>query len=242
MVYNKYRFLFGFFICFLFVTSLYGQIDKVQIRPFADQKMYHLGFLVGIHSQDMTIKHTGAVSVNSAGGEEVWFTEIPSYTPSFSVGVVGDRYINSYMNLRLTPTFHFGQKSFRFKEQNSGKEMETQVQNSYFTFPLTMKFSARRLNNYRPYLLAGTYLAADISKKSNTILKMKTFDYGLEFGVGCNFYFPLFKLCPELRFSFGLTDLVDKDRRDLADKSLLKYTDAISSGRSRMVSLVFNFE
>ncbi len=67
-------------------------------------------------------------------------------------------------------------------------------------------------------------------------------DYGLEFGVGCNIYLPLFKLCPELKFSFGLVNLIDKDRSQLDDKDLLKYTQAISSGKSRMISLIFNFE
>ena len=52
----------------------------------------------------------------------------------------------------------------------------------------------------------------------------------------------IFKLCPELKFSFGLTDVVNKDRSDLSDKDLIKYTQAISSGKTRMISLVFNFE
>lgn len=238
MINPKYKTSVLFLFILLLFSSSYAQIEKAKTRPFADQKLYHLGFLVGVHAQDLIINHTGVVGANN----EVWFSEIPSYTSGFTVGVIGDRYINSFMNLRFTPTFHFGQKVFRFKEQNTGQEFETQVKNNYFTFPLTMKFSSRRLNNYRPYVLAGGYFAADVSRKTNTVLRMKPIDYGLEFGVGCNFYFPLFTLCPELRFSFGLTDLVDKNRSDLTDKTLLKYTEAISTGRSRMVSLVFNFE
>ena len=52
----------------------------------------------------------------------------------------------------------------------------------------------------------------------------------------------MFKLCPELRFSFGLKDLINKDRSDLRDRDLLKYTEAFSSGKSRMITLTFNFE
>ncbi len=55
-------------------------------------------------------------------------------------------------------------------------------------------------------------------------------------------YLPFFKLCPELKFSFGLVDLLQKDRSDLTDKDLIKYPNALSKATSRMVSLTFNFE
>ncbi len=32
--------------------------------------------------------------------------------------------------------------------------------------------------------------------------------------LGCDIYLPFFKLCPEVRFCFGLKDLWEKDRRD----------------------------
>ena len=71
---------------------------------------------------------------------------------------------------------------------------------------------------------------------------MKSGDFGLEFGIGCDIYLPFFKLCPELKFSFGLVNLLEKDRPDLVDKDLLKYTEALSKATSRMVTLTFNFE
>ncbi len=215
-----------------------AQTRKPQNLPFADQKMYHLGFMVGFQAQDLIISHSGYVGDNS----EAWFTEIPSYSVGFSVGMIADRYLNQYFNLRTTPSLHFGERRFVFKEQTSGKEYESALRSNYLTLPLYLKFSADRTGNFRPYLLAGVYTALNIGQKKNDILRFKSMDYGLEFGVGCNLYLPLFKLCPELKFSFGLTDVVNKDRSDLSDKDLIKYTQAISSGKTRMISLVFNFE
>lgn len=226
------------FALFMLHGNMFAQRDKVKIRPYADQKLFHFGFAVGLHAQDLILSHTGAVGPTG----EVWFAEIPSYSVGFSVGVIGDRYINEYLNLRLSPTFHFGEKQFTFKEQHTGEEFKTLVKSNYLSFPLTMKFSASRLNNMRPYLLAGVYGNFEIGSKRNTAIRLNQMDYGLEFGLGCNFYLPLFKLCPELKFSFGLKDLINKDRSDLTDKSLLKFTDALSSGKARMVTLVFNFE
>lgn len=220
------------------VTCGFAQSRKVMNQPFADQKMYHLGFSLGFNAQDMILSHTGYVGSNG----EAWFAEIPSYTVGFSVGIIGDRYINQYFNLRLAPTLHLGERRFVFKEQSSGEEVSTSLKANYLTLPLLLKFSAPRINNYRPYILAGGYAAMDIGTKKDDVLFFKKMDYGLEFGVGCNFYLPLFKLCPELKFSFGLTDLIEKDRTQLTDKDIVKYTQAISSGKSRMISLIFNFE
>ncbi len=233
---------------YLYISTLIGlfcsmeaqgqlQPQKVQIRPYADQKLHHIGFSVGLSSEDLTLKHSGI----SNNGEQ-WFAEIPSYSLGFNVGFITDRYINQYMNLRVLPTLYFGEKGYVFREQQSGEEFRTTIRNNYLSLPILMKFSSLRVNNYRPYLLGGAYISSELGSVRNKAVRLSRIDYGLEIGIGCNFYFPLFKFCPELRFSFGLRDLIDKERKDLIDNDLRKYTDALSSGKSRMISLVFNFE
>ena len=169
---------------------LVAQMQKVKNQPYADQKLYHLGFMVGVNSQDLILTHTGRANDDKS----VWFSEIPSYSPGFSVGIIGDRYINQYMNLRVTPTLHFGEKRFVFKEQNTGEEFKATIKNSYLSFPVHMRFSAERLNNFRPYVLAGGYVSSEIGGTREPVIKLKKVDYGLEIGLGCNFYFPFFLL------------------------------------------------
>ena len=214
-----------------------AQKERVKNQPYADLKWFHLGFHVGIHTQDLLLTHSG---VTTDG--ETWFAEIPSYSPGFSVGVIGDMYLNPYFNLRLTPSIHFGDKKFTFREQETGEEFTTNVRSSYLNFPLDIKYSALRLNNYRPYLIAGVYGSIDIGRKTGNPILLKSKDFGLEFGLGCDIYLPYFKLCPELKFCFGLVDLLEKDRPDLVDQATIKYTNALSKATSRMIILTFNFE
>ena len=220
-----------------FSAVVWGQREKVKNQPYVDNKLFHLGFHVGIHAQDMLLTHTG-VSTNG----ETWFAEIPTYSPGFSVGVIGDMFLNPYFNLRFIPTINFGDKRFVFREQETGEEFRTSVRSSYLTLPLSVKYSSFRLNNCRPYLTAGVYGAMDLGRKRGNPLYLKGFDYGLEFGIGCNIYLPFFRLCPELKFSFGLPNLLVKDRPDLEGQETIKYTEALSKGTSRMVTLTFNFE
>ena len=232
----------------LSVTGVMAQKEKVKNQPYADMKWFHLGFHVGLHAQDMLLTNNGIASDG-----ETWFAEIPSYSPGFSVGVIGDLYLNPYFNLRFTPTIHFGDKKFVFRrpevdnmENTEDRDVmstyTTSVRSNYLTFPLDIKYSAFRVNNYRPYLIAGIYGTFDLGRKKGNAMLLKGSDFGVEFGIGCDIYLPYFKLCQELKFSFGLVDLLEKDRSDLTDPDLIKYPNALSKATSRMVILTFNFE
>lgn len=197
-----------------------------------------MGFHLGFHFQDLILSHSGALP---AGGD-AWFAEIPAYTPGFSVGIIGDMFLNPYMNLRFLPSLHFGDKQFVFRSHPGGLEYLTTVRSNYLSFPLEAKYSSMRVNNYRPYVTGGAYWALDLGRKKGEPLLLRGADWGLTLGVGCDFYFSFFKLCPELKFYFGLRDLIEKDRRDLAQPDLGVYREALSRGSSRMIVLTFNFE
>ncbi|MDR1700404.1 MAG: PorT family protein, partial [Lachnoclostridium sp.] len=107
------KILILFTIC-LVTCSSFAQKMKVKNQPYGDQRLYHFGFTVGVNMQDLLINNTGYTE-----NGETWFAEIPSYTPGFNVGLIADMYMNPYMNLRFTPTMHFGEKSFTFIEQNT---------------------------------------------------------------------------------------------------------------------------
>ena len=99
-----------------------------------------------------------------------------------------------------------------------------------------------RCNNFRPYLIGGVMGTADVSKKRHDLLKLNTFDGYLTIGLGCDFYLPYFKLIPELKFCFGLTDVINRKRNDLRDPADIKFTQSLKKATSNMVILSFYFE
>ena len=222
----------------LIVFPSIAQKRKVQNLPYADHKLYHLGFHVGLHTQDLILTNTGI----TAPGGEILFSEIPNYNPGFSVGVIGDLFLNPYMNLRISPTIHFGDKTLCFIEQTSLEEKLVSIRSNYLSVPLDVKISSMRLNNCRPYILGGVYGAIDMGRKKGTPILLKQIDYGLEFGVGCNFYLRFFRLAPELKFKFGLPDMLEKNRDDLLIEADKIYTNSLSKATTRMIILTFNFE
>jgi hypothetical protein len=226
------------FVLLLYVCPLLAQKQKVQSQPYGDFKLYHFGISIGMNFQDILLTNAGIPTEMG----ETWFATIPDYSPGFSAGLLADLYLNPYMNLRFSPMLHFGDKTFEFVEPASNQSYQTIVRSNYLTAPLDLKIRSMRSNNYRPYVLAGVYAAVDLGRKPDEAVYLKPMDYGLTIGFGCDFYLPIIKIVPEIRFSFGLADIIMHDRKDLTDNSLRKYSDAIAKGRTRMISLVFNFE
>ncbi|MBO5267746.1 MAG: PorT family protein [Muribaculaceae bacterium] len=213
--------------------------DKIENRPYADMRRWHLGFSVGMNTMDTRFAHNGFVTEN---GEE-WRAEQVNYQPGFTVTGLAALRLNNYLSLRFSPGMMFGSRDIRFLELNSGAEESQNIKSTYVTLPLDLKFAAMRTRNARPYIFGGVMPAFDVSKKRNDILKLTSTDFYLSVGIGCDFYLPYFKLIPELRFSFGLSDILTHDRPELADDpTRLKFTSSIAKATSKMISLVFYFE
>ena len=230
--------LFAIIILAIFPLLSMAQERKVQNRPYIDFRRLHYGFFFGVHSQDMELANNGFITDNG----EQWYADVAAYNPGFSVGVLADLRINTHLALRLVPTLHFGEKQVVFRELNSNSRERQQIKSTYMSLPLDLKFSAQRFNNYRPYIIAGASPMLDLTVKKQRQLLMKKFDFMVEFGVGCDFYMPFFKLIPELKFCFSLMDVLNKDRNDLLDTNLKKFTDSVDKAVSKMIVLSLYFE
>ena len=220
-------------------NSIWSQDGKTQNRPYIDQRRFHYGFSVGMNMLDYEFANTGATT---ATGEQ-WYADVPSYSPGFSVGILGELYLTKHLALRMIPTLHFGTRTVRFQDYSQQAMREVQnVKTTYLALPLDLKISGTRYLNYRPYVMTGISPVYDLNVKKGGMIRVKPTDCFLEVGLGCDYYFPFFKFIPELKFCFGLINLLEKNRNDLTDESLLKYNDAVSNAQAKMIVLTFYFE
>ncbi len=243
--YVKHTWMFGIMLLVFFSVfpiQHFAQERKVQNRPYIDMRRWHYGFLFGLHMQDLEFTNNGYIHLLEDGAKESWFTDVAAYNPGFSVGVLGELYLTEYLALRFIPTMHFGDKMVYFREQFSGVVEKQTIKSTYLAVPVNVKYTAQRFNNYRPYVAVGVAPMLDLTVKKQKALLTQRFDLALEMAFGCDFYLPFFKLIPELKFCFGLADLLVKERSDLIDENLLKYTQSLDGASSRMVVLTLYFE
>lgn len=227
-------------LCGLFVPSAGARPrDKIMNRPYADLKRWHLGFSIGMCLQDLEFTHNGYVTPEG----QQWFTEIPSWNPGINVQVLADLRLHKYLNLRFSPGMSFSFKTAEMRDHVSGTTYRQDMKSVYVIAPLDLKISGDRLHNSRPYVTVGAMGAFDVSKKRTEYLQFNTFDAYLTVGLGCDFYLPFFKFNPEIKFCFGLTDILRHDRPDLEDDpEMYKITQSLSKVKSRMFMITFYFE
>lgn len=225
----------------LLLTAAPGtaQERKLQNRPYIDSRRFHYGFLIGIHMQDLEMENNGYIDPKTGNR---WYADVDNYNPGFSVGVLGEMRLSKHFALRLAPTINFGQKHITFHEQTTGRDSTQNMRSTYISVPLDVKFSAPRYNNYRPYFIAGINPMVDLTVKDNRAIVPKRFDCFIEVGMGCDFYLPFFKFIPELKFCFGLANVLKKDRKDLTSEDLLVHTRSLNGMTNKMIVLTFYFE
>ncbi len=236
-----------FLLCLLLLTTGLAASadrlnDKLQNRPYADLRPWHLGFSVGVHTQDLSFSHNGLMTDDG----ETWFMEQPSFSPGFCVNGLIDLRLNDYFSLRFTPGLYFGNREVTMVNTSGSADdvrLKQNIKSTFVVLPVDLKFAGQRYRNCRPYLVGGLMPAIDVAKKRTDYLKLKSADLYLEVGFGCDFYLPYFKLNPEIKFCFGLTDVIKHDRPDLVDDpGMMKITNSLKRATSQMVVLTFYFE
>ena len=245
--------LFLTFVIVLCVLSVLAQSDRmVQHKPYIDLRPVHFGILVGVHLQDVELNNIGPYQMTLQDGtteEQYILCEADKWVAGFSVGVLGELRLHENFSLRVAPTMHFGAKHLTFVNMKKKDELgqylrQTQdLKNTYVSLPIDIKFAAPRWNNHRPYVMAGINPMINLTSGESDIIRLKRFNTMFEVGLGCDFYLPFFKLIPELKFCFGLGDVLDKDHvNELRDDNIRAYAGSVDSAKSKMIVLTFYFE
>ncbi|MDE7032330.1 MAG: PorT family protein, partial [Muribaculaceae bacterium] len=214
--------------------------DKLQNRPYADLRKWHLGFSIGTYTGGLNFTHNGFITDDGAQ----WRLEQPDYQPGFSVNGLVDLRLNNYFSLRFSPGMYFGSYDLKMADYNNPENTERQnIKTAMVVMPFDLKYAAMRYRNARPYVIGGVMPAFDVSKRRSDFIKLKSSDVYLSVGFGCDFYLPYFKFIPEVKFCFGLSDLLVRDRPDLEDNPAAQvFTKSLSKITSKMIVFTFYFE
>ena len=90
-----------------------------------------------------------------------------------------------------------------------------QFQSSIIELPFVLKYKSSRRGNNRMYMFGGFKTSVEVGGKkkqrTSTQLTTKSLDFSLDYGLGVDIYYELFKLSPEIRFSYGLRNLFVPD-------------------------------
>lgn len=228
------------FILLLVPWLAFSQKQKVKNNSVYDMKTIHFGFTVGLNTLDFAL-YPSKTAVDSA--------IIPNATvlhPGFNINVVSSLRLNKHMNLRFLPGISFGQRTIHYYDKYSGEvfSKNQKIESSFLEFPLIIKYKSERINNFRPYLIAGLNYRLDLAAKKEydlekqNYVRLKRSDMYTEVGFGIDFFLLYFKFSTELKYSIG-------SRNVLVDEPVPGYeyyVNSIDKLKSRMWILSFHFE
>ncbi|HKK58508.1 MAG TPA: porin family protein [Salinivirga sp.] len=227
----------------ILIMGAYAQEGKhVWNKPNYDEYPFHFGFAVGYNQMNFRIipREELLTSFDTVYGVE------NRPRPGFNIHMVGNLRLGENFDLRFIPGLAFGQRDLNYTRVNtvqSDTVLENhlmQIESTFLSFPLYLKYRAKRLNNWRPYLLFGGNYAFDlearkkIKEEERPKIRLMQQDFYLEAGVGIDYYFPFFKLATELRFSFGMMNVIKDDNTE--------YTRFYDRLNSRMFTLLIFVE
>ena len=257
---NRFRVKKFFYILIFLLGALTSSAQRLLLKNLTtfDDKLIHFGFTLGVNTTDFGFSYYNVVNDNpqfmqSKNSMDVLYQEkdtmiradISTLTPGFTVGIVTNLRLSESFDLRFLPGMSFGERKLSYNipvvdVNDPGQRGYYSIKSTFLDFPLLLKYKSRKMNNQRPYIIAGGAYRIDISKSGQEdLVRLKPLSSYLEAGVGWDSYLQFFRLSTELKFSFGLNNILDDGPKNTQPQV---YSNAFSKLTSNVFTLSFHFE
>lgn len=213
--------------------------EKIKNNENFDKQRLSWGFFLGLNSYDFQFNY-----------EQDMDDILVESTTGFNVGLISDLRLNEHLNLRFEPGLFITQRNLQYSpsafqglEYNSS-DLLREVKSTYVHFPLLLKVSTKRINNFKPFVLAGVSSAINLSSNEenpddNSVGQFRTKKNMAfyELGFGIDFYLFWFKFTPSIRGVFAFNDEIVRDTDPNSP-----WTSNVHTMKTRGVFINFTFQ
>ena len=208
-----------------------------------DFKVFRLGFLLGTNVMDLKPVHSEMLQDG-----KIYYSDVSRLVPGFTVGLITDLRLHRYLSLRFTPSLLLGERNLSFRaydplaDEFSDTVHTVNIFSLPIELPILLRYSAERYGNFKPYIEAGMGTYFDLGRDDLKEVTLNLSDVFFTVGAGCDLYFRYFKLSPEVRINFGLTNIRTPKYPTPENTTSLMYSNALSGLFSRILMFNLNFE
>ena len=223
----------------MMLVSYSSFAQKVLYREEQDTKPYYFGLTLSTVYSRFQIEHHPSFMQQ----DSIQVVESPN-SPGISLRLVAALNISNRFELRFNPGLIFTDRpinyTMKYKDRDYGYQVTKSVESIITTFPLDIKFKSDRIGNFRVYMLGGGKVDLDLAsnakaRKAADMIKIQKTSYGIEAGMGFNFYRKSVTISPEIKISNGLNDLHSRNPN-------LQYSRVIDRIQSRMIIFSIHLE
>src|SRR5258705_2656862 len=226
-----------FVFVLLISSSVWSQKEEYQLEH--DAKPYYFGITLGANiSRFQLEQHPRFLQYDSV------LEILPLNSPGFQLGLNATARLTNRFEARFNPQLMFTDRSItytlKYKDPIDGYAPTKKIESVMFSFPFQIKFNSDRIGNFRVYMLGGAFAQIDMAanaraRRAEDLVKLQKSDYGIEIGMGFNFYFQSFIFSPEIKVINGLRNVLSRDEN-------LKYSNVIDRIQSRMIVFSIHLE
>jgi hypothetical protein len=233
------RLIYNFLFLFFSLISFNAYSQKPLFQEEHDSKPYYFGItLAGSLSRFQTELHSYFLA------QDTIMIAQPTNAGGFALGLSATVKLTNRFEGRFNPQLSFMDRNIFYKlkypDREQGTDVTKKVESVIVSFPVQIKFNSDRIGNFRVYMLGGGKVDFDLAsnaraRKAEELVKIEKLDYGIEAGIGFNFYFESFIFSPEIKISNGLGNIHSRDDQ-------LKYSSVLDKMQSRMIVFSIHLE
>ncbi len=192
-------------------VETYAQRNITENLIDYDEQWIHYGFLMSLHNSRYRIEYD---EVFTTPRMDSLHSIVPGKLGGFKLGFVVNIFLFQYLDFRILPTVGFYEFDLSYR-RTDGSVLRELKDATMMELPLLLKYKSVRRGNMAMYLVGGVNPSFEAAGKGDKVVKrdkleLKNFNLAFEVGAGFDIYYPLFKFSPEVRYSFGLRNLLDK--------------------------------
>jgi len=146
--------------------------------------------------------------------------------PGFNLGIVTNLKIGDYFDIRFLPTLSFAERNIVYGRNNDlFPELTRKIESVFVELPFHVRYKSEPYRDMRLFVIAGVKYSFDVasdsrSRQADDLVKVAPTDFAVEAGIGAQFFFPYFIFSPELKFSYGLNNVLIFDD-DLEESNVI---------------------
>lgn len=218
----RYQVVLLVLCCFVSTSTLAQNTNKENLTDY-ENEWIHYGFHMGIHNSKYKIKYSDRYTSPEL---DSLHSVVPNNTAGWRVGFVVNMRLLEYLDVRILPTVGFYENSMTYRyipsELNrDGLKIAETKDATTVELPILLKYKSVRRGNIAMYAVGGINPAMEVAGKGDDFdaknnLQLKDFNLSVDAGIGFDLYFPLFKFSPEIRYTWGLRDMLPDNRQGLS--------------------------
>lgn len=224
----------------LTVLGLLSFRSQAQYNVYQDDVKYskrnfHFGISLGLNFSNYKI----TLDSNYLEQNEILEAH-PVTNPGFGLGILSSLHLSRSFELRFIPDLAFADRSIEYRMSTVDTIPVKRIESVYLDFPFDIKYRSRPYKDFRMYVMAGFKYSIDMqsnaqARLAENLIKVYRNDFSVDYGIGCEFHLPLVILAPEIKISYGLTNVLKPDDN-------LIFSRVIQGLRAKSILFSIHFE